>query len=765
MVKKTAIKKYNKKTVGKTVGKRNLTDDEITDILDFIEPSKQLPFDVAESVYNSVLRGFEQQLRQIETYTELIPEIKEEIKRQHFSSLVDPGECVGVICAQSCGEKQTQMTLNSVDWKEKILYTKDGNVEVDCIGKIIDNLLEENQEQIINIRRNRTEYLQLQDGWKIPSCDENGKTGWYKIEAITRHLPVGDLVKITTESGRSMTATQAKSFLVWNGEKFIDKNGSDVKIGDQLPTTYILEPPGNQYQIDGIELNEKNGYLLGVYLTTDMSMSTEDELGEFIIKHCGEGSDKKLPAFAHKTNEKFLQGFICAAKLGNAQTEDICYGIEFLKMYSFFPYKFCANKDVILDPIVKIEYVKGTTEFVYDLTVETTRNFQLFNGLNCRDTFHKAGASEKGMTSGVPRFKEINNATKFPRNRNCKIFFKSHFENIQEIREAIKYSIVGFKIKDVVLDMEVVVGKQDEPWYELHNMIYEKEDCEYGDKCIKTHFDLYKLYQYKLTLKQIADSIENEYSDLYCIPSPLEKGRIDIFVDTQNITLPDEGLSYINDSNLEQIYMEETVIPNLEEIYVCGIPGITNLYFAKEEDEWILETDCIAGKNKLNSEEKKFFKKLLSHSLVDPTKTMCNDMWEIYETLGIEATREFLFNEINTIMEGINECHIDLLVNRLTYTGTITGISRYTLKKEESGPMGKASFEETMDNFLTAGAHGDIENTDGVSASIVCGKRAKIGTGMMDLIMDIGHLPDIIEEDEESVMVENEVVEIGYDSD
>ena len=46
-----------------------------------------------------------------------------------------------------------------------------------------------------------------------------------------------------------------------------------------------------------------------------------------------------------------------------------------------------------------------------------------------------------------------------------------------------------------------------------------------------------------------------------------------------------------------------------------------------------------------------------------------------------------------------------------------------------------------MDNFLNAAARGEIEPTKGVSASIICGKRATIGTGMIGLRIDIEHLP------------------------
>ena len=91
-------------------------------------------------------------------------------------------------------------------------------------------------------------------------------------------------------------------------------------------------------------------------------------------------------------------------------------------------------------------------------------------------------------------------------------------------------------------------------------------------------------------------------------------------------------------------------------------------------------------------------------------------------------------------MEDINNCHISILVDRMTHGGTIASITRYTLRNEDSGPLGKASFEETMDNFMNAAAHGDIELTDGVSASIICGKRVNVGTGLSSVSVDIDAL-------------------------
>ena len=61
---------------------------------------------------------------------------------------------------------------------------------------MIDRLLSLDPNNITKIEENRTEYLPLPEGYMIPSCDENGNTNWYRIEAVTRHLPVGKLVKV-----------------------------------------------------------------------------------------------------------------------------------------------------------------------------------------------------------------------------------------------------------------------------------------------------------------------------------------------------------------------------------------------------------------------------------------------------------------------------------------------------------------------------------------------------------------------------------------
>jgi len=351
------------------------------------------------------------------------------------------------------------------------------------------------------------------------------------------------------------------------------------------------------------------------------------------------------------------------------------------------------------------------------------------------NTFHSCGQSHKGVTAGVPRFQEILNATKCPKNTSCKIYFTTApaSTGVQGLRDKIGSSLVELTLGRISKKITIHMNKTPEPWYSAWECLY--EDCVWFKSlddfqhCISIEVDRGALFEYKLSLEEISLKINETWDDLYCVFSTPEEGLIHVYVDTSSIELPTERLLFIDSNNKELIYLEECVQRSLSAMVVAGIKGIDNIYYTKtDEGEWFIETD---GSN---------FKKILCHPEVDTTRTISNNVWDIYEIFGIEAAREFLLQECLSIMEGINECHTRLLVDRMTFSGTISSISRYTMRNDESGPMGRASFEETTDNFLKAASRGEIESTHGVSASIICGKRAKIGTGMMDLKIDIDAL-------------------------
>ena len=101
--------------------KRYLKDSEIDYILSFLKPNKSIPIESALSIINNLKNRLVKQLKTIEIYPDLIDELKIQIENNYQSSLISPGESVGIIAAQSIGEKNTQ---SSADFDQRILVKK-----------------------------------------------------------------------------------------------------------------------------------------------------------------------------------------------------------------------------------------------------------------------------------------------------------------------------------------------------------------------------------------------------------------------------------------------------------------------------------------------------------------------------------------------------------------------------------------------------------------------------------------------------------------
>ena len=104
---------------------------------------------------------------------------------------------------------------------------------------------------------------------------------------------------------------------------------------------------------------------------------------------------------------------------------------------------------------------------------------------------------------------------------------------------------------------------------------------------------------------------------------------------------------------------------------------------------------------------------ILGRDDVDPTRTISNDVHEIKSVLGIEAARNFLISEINSVIahEGtyINPRHIILLVDFMTSLGDVYGVTFSGVSRQPIGPLAKASFERAMDTFKEASLFGTME--------------------------------------------------------
>lgn len=252
----------------------------------------------------------------------------------------------------------THNTLNSVDWNSLISIKINGEdkteladhgIYVGPIGKFIDTVVTKSllgapdgktNEGIfpITFHPNETEYVDVSilDA-KVISVDARGKMHWKKLEAVTRHLPGGKMVKIKTRMGRDVVVTRSKSMLVRENNLIVEKAGADMVIGDLVPVVINspkVENPLYHLNIDPIhtiDLSAYVGYIFGYYIlhsnmpsgaweTQWMSLSTPEERLEILkfIEHSTSSTttsndvSRKIPSWAMISNLEFVKGLLDA---------------------------------------------------------------------------------------------------------------------------------------------------------------------------------------------------------------------------------------------------------------------------------------------------------------------------------------------------------------------------------------------------------------------------------------------------------------------
>lgn len=78
----------------------------------------------------------------------------------------------------------------------------------------------------------------------------------------------------------------------------------------------------------------------------------------------------------------------------------------------------------------------------------------------------------------------------------------------------------------------------------------------------------------------------------------------------------------------------------------------------------------------------------------------------MHNTFGLEAGRQTIINEVSSTMTDygidLDERHLFMLVDVMTFKGKIFGCTRYGIKKMKDSTLALASFETTV-KFLVEG--------------------------------------------------------------
>ena len=680
----------------------------------------------------------------------------EMIVLKYKNSLIAPGEMVGMISAQSIGEPTTQLTLNSVSYDTRIMLKVDGQIKVHQIGEYIDQYIENAERMEDHPNDTKLGYINADEDVFVPSVDAFGITSWKRVEAVTRHPVVNadgtnTVLRVTTEDGRQVIATKAKSFLSIDAKnQLAATNGSDLKVGDYIP------------------INQRA-----------FEMPENDSTSAYLVQHAERYSNLKnisevndvIPTFVHNgkvhtnMNRKKL-----AAIIGTNP----------------FP-------DVRFDKIVSIEEIPNPTEWMYDFTVEETRTFIIENGMALFDTFHTAGsgvAMKANVTRGVPRIEELLSITENPKNSSLTICLKkdeeTDCERAKELIAQIELTQLSELVENVSIcfdpdDMNTLIQEDRSTmlqYYEYQRMLQEcagtapEAEADPNDSArskwiIRMVMSREAMLDKRITMDDVHFAIKNSHGDdVSCIYADYNADKLVFRLRMNNINgkkplKPKENpLDQSDKIYLLKAFQDQL----LNNIVLRGLKNISKVTLRKlmdtlhkedgayvKKETWVLDTK---GTNLMD---------VLALDYIDVNRTISDDIQEIRSVLGIEAAREALLSEMTGVFENdgtyINYHHLSLLCDRMTASSGMVSIFRHGINNDNIGPIAKASFEETPEMFLKAARHAELDQMRGISANVMCGQEGYYGTSSFQVMLD---LPQMIAKMEDvAFQAQNEQAEIA----
>jgi len=377
------------------------------------------------------------------------------------------------------------------------------------------------------------------------------------------------------------------------------------------------------------------------------------------------------------------------------------------------------------------------------------------------NTFHYAGVSAKNVTLGVPRLKEIINVAKTVKTPGLTIYLEedvAHDGDVAKlVHSMIEYTVLGdiVKLTEIHYDPEItstVVQKDAEFVKEYYELGVETEDeiRRLSPWVLRIELNQDVVTDKRIQMSEIMREIYNEYQqDVNVIVTDDNADdltiRIRLVNDTPARDPADGDMDMEMEEDIDQgddFFLKKLEKSMLTTLKLRGVEDVKKVFMRDKvrksvwnqetgfgmKDEWVLETD---GTNLMA---------VLGVDYVDATRTISNDIVEVYYVLGIEGVRGAILSELRTVIsfDGsyVNYRHLACLVDVMTMQGYLMAIDRHGINRVESGPLLRSSFEETVDMLMDAAMFAEEEVLKGVTENIMMGQLARVGTGIVDLLLD-----------------------------
>ena len=478
-----------------------------------------------------------------------------------------------------------------------------------------------------------------------------------------------------------------------------------------------------------------------------------------------QGKSNILPIDIQKGNGRLINSMYITDSFKNNKIFSILINIHLNPKVLISEYKIKRNEYKIICNTIKEKFIESKIspgEMVGALAAQSIGEPATQMTLN---TFHFAGVSAKSnVTRGIPRLTELLHVSKNIKSPSTTIALHPEYKTDNNKISFVKNKLEFIKFKDILISSSIYYDpevsemktsiKEDIELLKIYKEFQELEEDSNKDNypwIIRFLFDKEKMLEYGIIMEDIYMKIleydserinfiytDDNYKDLI--------GRISI---KSNMDKEEEKTGIQDQTDILSIIknINEDIVNN---IVIKGISNITDIIVTE------------VGKSKINNENREIHKKnsyalenhkdkvlvsdglnlveVMNSSYVDYKNTFSNDIYEIFNVLGIEAGRQILLDEITEVIdhagEYINSRHVELLTDVMTSKGILTSINRQGIKRGDVGPLAKSSFEDTTDQLIKAGIFSERDPLKGVSSNIMMGQKIKSGTGMCDIYLD-----------------------------
>lgn len=517
-------------------------------------------------------------------------------------------------------------------------------------------------------------------GKKALTIDEHGTVSWNKLIAVTRHDP-GPMIKVTTKSGRTMTCTIAKSFLTLQGGLWVPTTGDELKVGMRVPIVAW---------IPALHRKEYSGKLVGNFMATgidtpDGATYTDTKGVQHII------TDRATVLALRHMGIKPLIG--CSEH----------FAMDFLQTY--MAHKAVQSGDMLL---VKAQQpLRDVLSFV--MCSVGIHSVQTDKGIVVHS--HTVDRVRDTWIDEIIHIESVESSHRYVYDLTVKGTKNMVLLNGIGIRDTFHFA--GVSSKNVTLGLP-----------RLEEILNLTKKIKTPLTTFRSHKNLaQKLKHISLYAEPVR--MTDDLDDFWIFPDPGEyKGEpVRIVTElgyTQTIVeaLKKVGdVAYVEtDKLLCHVYAPPDDIPDH-----IGVPGAE---WSKDTGDQVETSLDIHTLIKLHPE---VFKTVYT-----------NDIHTIRKILGVEAARIAILKEIRKILShygiDLNVRHLLLLIDWMTQDGNLTPMTRHGLKKVDTDILKRATFEEVVGVFVNAAVKERKDPVDSISACILTGKTANIGSAAVHVI-------------------------------